>query len=375
MRKVWYKKLDGKWALAVLVLSSLLLTACRKEANEQNNGQAAPEFSVDILNKYTPIKNQGRGHLCWAYAMLSAIETEHLMKGDSVNLSVAFVLRSLMEDIYPKYILTAGKANISDRATAQTLINLIQTYGIRPFDSYRGLPSHSFPDESNVISSDVLLRKTILIAQKALNAKAGLNEFKPQFEQMLDESLGKPAEKVYMLGCEYSPQEFARSVCRPDEYVALTSFSHHPFFSSFPLEVPDNWEQNKFLNIPIDSLVSLLDSALINNHGVCWEGDISEPGFSFKKGIALLKKPIPTGSDIQLIRQQLFERRRTTDDHCMAVVGIAHDQEGRKFYIMKNSWGTDNPYGGLIYMEDNYLKLKTIALFLPKDVIKRNGNP
>ena len=143
------------------------------------------------------------------------------------------------------------------------------------------------------------------------------------------------------------------------EYMAMTSFTHHPFGESFVLEVPDNYSDEFFYNVPIDVMMKRIERSIRRGHPVCWEGDISENGFSFAHGIADLPNDRPC---TQQERQKAFETRRTTDDHCMTLIGIAHDQNGRRYYIAKNSWGTNNPYGGLMYVSENYIRLKTIAI-------------
>lgn len=336
-------------ALYMVVL--LILCSCGDGKEE-----VKADFEIEVINGMTPVKDQKRSNNCWAYAMLAAIETEHIMRGDSVNLSVAYVMRSLMYDSFRRYCLSGGKTRVTDRAMGQTLINLIGEYGAMPYDSYREVTS---PPGSRVI-----LNKTCMIARKAINTRAGLSRFRPMLDSMLDESIGYCPPHVFMLGMQYTPQEFARSVCAPGEYIALTSFTHHPFYTSFALEVPDNWEQNRFYNIPLDSLMRTVDTAVKGGRGVCWEGDISERGFSAAKGIADIKGGAAAIS--QEARQKSFEQLRTTDDHCMAIVGIARNKQGRKFYIMKNSWGTDNPYGGLIYMSEEYMRMKTIAVYVPR---------
>ena len=188
-----------------------------------------------------------------------------------------------------------------------------------------------------------------------------------QLGAMLDETMGPVPARVFMLGAEYTPQEFARSVCAPGEYVALTSFTHHPFYADFALEVADNSGREPFFNVPIDTLMTRLERAVRAGRGVCWEGDVTEPGFSFGRGVARLPEGEATG---QADRQAAFERFLTTDDHCMAVVGLARDARGELFFIMKNSWGTGNPYGGLVYMAESYLRLKTVAVVMPADVAR-----
>ena len=171
-----------------------------------------------------------------------------------------------------------------------------------------------------------------------------------------------------MLGARYTPMEFAHSVCRPEEYLSLTSFSHHPFGKPFILEVPDNQMRDYFLNVPVDTLMHTIVHALKQGHPVCWEGDISEPGFDFKRGVAVLQND--KADYDQLDRQRAFETFRTTDDHCMELCGLAHDRRGHRFFIAKNSWGPNNRFGGFMYLSYQYVKLKTIAVYLSKDTMQ-----
>lgn len=182
---------------------------------------------------------------------------------------------------------------------------------------------------------------------------------------MLDDVINPVPLHVWMLGAEYTPQQFARSVCRDDEYQALTSFTHMPFYEDVVLDVPDNRYGDKFYNVPIDTMMSRIESALRRGHSVCWEGDITEPGFSFERGVARLGDNRSMASQDE--RQRSFETFRTTDDHCMELIGIARDRKGDRYFICKNSWGTGNPYGGLMFMSEAYARLKTVAAVVPVD--------
>ena len=257
--------------------------------------QRPRHLTDDVVLGYTPVKNQDSSQLCWAYAMLAAIETEHIMRGDSVNLSVAFIERMMEHE---------AEAPSTGRGTCLTALRLLQKYGAVP---YQSMPSTEY----------------------------------------------LPPHHAYMLGCEYTLGEFARSVCAPGEYIGLTSTEDAPFGEMTLLDVPDNWDKGECLNLPMDSLLSITERAIRNGHGVAWEGDISEQGFKWEEGFAVTS----------------LWNGRTTDDHCMAIVGLAHDDEGGKYFIMKNSWGTNNPYGGLMYLSYGYFLKKTIAVFLNKDLI------
>lgn len=337
---------------------AVLAASCTEGKKRDDN--ARKTFRTEHVNRMTPVKDQGAGTACWAYAMLAAIETTHISMGDSVNLSPAWAVRALMEDVYKDCVLTRGEVRGSCRATGMTLLNIIRRHGIVPYDSY--------PDrDGKGATTTVMLNKARALAGKAVNARKGYEAYMPSLQRMLDETLGYKPKNVYMLGAQYTPVEFAHSVCRPGEYVALASVTHHPFGEMFDLEVADNWDHSLFLNVPIDTLTALIDREVRSGRGVCWEGDISEPGFSFADGVATLD--IPEGEDVQALRQMMIETYSTTDDHAMAVVGIARDERGVKYFIMKNSWGTDNPYGGLMYVSEDYVRLKTVTVLLHRDCV------
>ena len=272
----------GIWAAALAVV--LVLMGCLERPQEP--------VTIDVLLPFTPVKNQSGSSTCWAYAMLSTIETEHILRGDSVHLSVAFIERVVERD---------SLAPASKRAISLTTISMMQRYGIVPYDA------------------------------------------------MPDADMPLP-HKAFLYGCEYTLQEFARSVCAPGEYVAYCTDDRQPYGIEVELDIPDNWEHHHMRNLPPGSLQLLSERAIENHHPVCWEGDISEWGFKFNEGYTV------TG---------LFSGS-TTDDHSMAIVGLAHDAKGRKYFVMKNSWGNNNIHGGLMLMSFDYFLQKTILICMPR---------
>ncbi|MBQ9186194.1 MAG: hypothetical protein IJ144_00025 [Prevotella sp.] len=252
----------------MVAMAVLMLAACAERRPRHI-------FTDDMLLPMTPVKDQGRSELCWAYAMLATIETEHLLRGDSVNLSPVFIGRMLKT-----YQQTVTKEKLSQRAMGQTLLNMIGRYGVVPYDV--------LPDDA----ADAL----------------------------------KTPKSVFMLGARYTPGEFGRSVCAPGEYVGLTCFPDSPYYKMIDVPVPDNWEHNRLLNVPMDTLQSRIDSALLHRHPVCWE----------------------------------------SRGHAMAIVGMAHSEQGRPYYIMKNSWGSDRPYRGLVYVSYKKMWRDMIALYLTR---------
>ena len=225
-------------------------------------------FTHEVLNRMTPVKNQGESQTCWIYAMLATIETEHLSWGDSVNLSPYYIEKKMEQE---------PQAPESKRGMGKTLINLIQKYGIVGYDAMRKVET--------------------------------------------------PAPRwVFMLGATYTPQEFARSVCAPHEYIALTSNDEAPYNQEIEIDLPDNWMHDRFYNIPMDSLLAKTERAVRQHHGICWE----------------------------------------SERHAMAIVGIAHDDKGEKYFIMKNSWGTDRPHQGLEYLSFEDFREETLAIEMTK---------
>ena len=324
-----------------IFLTCFVLISC----GQQRSKISFPEekFTVDLRLPTTPVKDQGSSSLCWVYAMLATLETEHIMRGDSVNLSPDYVARMYLSEQASRRRLLPNKvvqkeAGITTRGMCTMALDLIQTYGLQHYDAYRHKPDMDY---------NVLCRKL---------------DYGNDTEKLLDKYIGPLPNQVFMLGALYTPLEFAHSVCTDDEYVALTSFTHHPYGQCFPLEVPDNYFHNTFLNVPLDTMMNRIVQSLRSGHPVCWEGDISEPGFLFGEGYAVLKNEKKKVTAER--RQASFEAHRTTDDHVMEIVGLAHDQHGRRFFLCKNSWGTDNRYHGFMFLSENYVRMKTIAVVL-----------
>lgn len=342
--------------LALLVFAGCGYRQQRAGIPETGGGEDYLPEHIHLIST-TPVKDQGNSELCWAYGMLATIESEHIMKGDSVNLSIAYIARMMLEEQALEYYFAQGKKNISLRGTAPMLIHYIDKYGAQPYDSYED-PKH--------VNYKVLCRKVQKLCDGAISKKAGISLLKEELNDLFDAEIGyMPAKAVHMLGAEYTPQEFAHSVCYPEEYVSLTSFSHHPYREYFALEIPDNRMHDAYLNLPLDELMLHIRKAVEKGHPVCWEGDISEPGFKEPRkncvDIQPMERPVTQAS-----RQKEFEQLRTTDDHVMEIIGTFMKGKQR-FYVCRNSWGKNWGNKGLIYLSEDYLRLKTIAVFMSED--------
>lgn len=323
----------------VLCLFPVLLAGCGRR--HETAYVPAEKFTVDLRLPVTPVKDQGTSPLCWVYAMLATIETEHIMQGDSVNLSPDYVARMYLSEQAERRRLLPGRMvrnepPVSLRGMSTMLIDLIQTYGLQHYDAY-----HREPDmDYNVLCREI--------------DRGG------DADRLLDENIGTLPRQVFWLGAGYTPMEFAHSVCTDDEYTALTSFTHHPYGQRFPLEVPDNRFHDTFLNVPLDTMMHRIVRSLREGHPVCWEGDASEPGFLSGQGFAVLQDE--SRKVTAMCRQKAFEAHQTTDDHCMEIIGLARDQHGRRFFLCKNSWGTGNRYRGFMFLSEPYVQMKTVAI-------------
>ena len=346
-------------AVMIWVICSVLFAACHGENSAKSHQEhAADSMAVmpvtECLVKTTPVKNLGASALCWVYAMLATIESEHLMQGDSVNLSPLFIGRMYLEEQAETYYLTQGKRPVTQRGMASTALHLLQRYGITHWDAFHG-----------DVNLNVLARKVEKTAHTCMARRTGVARLRDHVSTLLDEHMHTAPQYVFMLGAEYTTREFAHSVCREHEYVALTSFTHHPFYQEFELQLPDNYYHDTFMNLPLDTLIHHIEHALRSGHPVCWEGDTSEPCYSFAQGIGKMEcDNVPV---TQQMRQQMFERFQTTDDHCMEIIGIARTPRGKKYFICKNSWGTGNALRGLVYLSENYLRAKTIAVWMSRE--------
>lgn len=327
----------------------MLLCACEKRESTVSEPPA-----TECIVRITPVKDQGHSSFCWLYAMLATIESDRLALGDSVNLSADYLAYMQLAEQAEAFYTSGGAKKITMRGMAPHALTLIAEHGLTHYDAYHADANMSVTQRTleRVIATDI-------------NRRSGITKARHDITDILDKGIRPLPQHVYLLGAQYTPHEFARSVCLPDDYIALTSFIHKPFGERITLDVPDNYSGERFLNVPIDTLQTIIDTTLRSGRAVCWEGDISEPGFSFANGYARLKNE--KHKITQERRQRSFESFLTTDDHCMEIIGIAHDTDRRKYYICKNSYGTDNPFGGLMYMSENYLRMKTIAVVIKKN--------
>ncbi|MDY5638443.1 MAG: C1 family peptidase [Parabacteroides sp.] len=349
----------------------------------------------------TPVKNQASTGTCWCFATTSFMESELLRMGKGeYDLSERFIVRQkYMNQLNDNYI-RQGEGNIGQGSLSHTFMNAFRQVGIVPEEVYSGINYDS--DRHN---HGELVRYMGAIANEAVKMRKRSPEYNELIQSLFDIYLGKVPEKFSYKGKEYTPQSFAASLgLNMDDYVELTSFNHHPYYQKFEVEVHDNWEHYQQYNLPLDELIEVQDYALQHGFTVCWDGDVSEKGFSFKNGVAInpeVKKvedysttdrarfekmdekerldevykfehPYPEVNVTQEVRQAGFESYVTTDDHLMHLTGIVKDQNGTKYYITKNSWGTErNKFGGYLNMSESYVRAKMIYIMVHKDAIPK----
>jgi len=292
------------------------------------------------------------------------------------DLSEMFVVRNIYKDKARNYVMRQGKANFSQGSLSHDLLRMISKKGVVPESLYSGLLAGENVHNHNEMESVMKGFLDGVIKSKKLSKK-----WPEALDAILDIYLGEVPESFSYNGKKYDSMSLSNSLgLDVDQYVNLTSFTHHPFGEEFILEIPDNYSNGSFRNMPIAELISTIDNALAKGYTVAWDGDVSEKGFDAKKGIAVLpanaarkdifENPGAEQSVTQQSRQEAFESYSTTDDHLMHIVGTAKDAKGNEYYIIKNSWGQISPYKGYLYMSKAYAKMKTVAIVVHKDIIK-----
>jgi bleomycin hydrolase len=331
----------------------------------------------------TSVKNQSATNTCWCFSGLSFFESEMIRMGKKpVDLSVMYIVRHTYEKKAEMYARMHGKSELAGGGEYGDDLTGVSEVGLVPEVVYQGLnygtTLHNHGEMDGVLKGymDALIKNTKL----STAWMAGFNG-------ILDAYLGKvPATFTYE-GKSYTPATFMKETgINPDNYICLTSFSHHPFYAKFALEVPDNWAAGLFMNVPVEDMMQIIENSVQNGYSVAWASDMSDRGFSMKEGVAIV--PEKNWSDMtpeeaakafsgpkaekvitQELRQKEFDNYLTTDDHGMHIVGLATDQSGTAFYKVKNSWGIMGKYNGYIYVSKPYIALRTTNIMVNKKAI------
>lgn len=368
--------MSRKFELLNLVV--ILFFAIQLHAQVAVETEPKYEFSIDKKVESTEVKSQDRTGTCWSFATASFLESEMIRKGNGVHdLSEMFVVRNIYRDKAKNYVLRHGKANFSQGSLAHDLIRVAKKHGVVPETVFSGkLEGENIHNHSEM---EAVLKGMLdgVLKQKRLSTK-----WPVAFDCVVDTYLGEVPEEFAYNGKTFTPKSFAQEMdINPDDYVSITSYTHQPYYEPFVLEIPDNYSNGSFYNVPIAELESIVDNAIKKGFSVAWDGDVSEKGFSAKNGIAVLPKDakrkdlFTTPADelkvTQEMRQETFESYATTDDHLMHLTGVAKDQKGTKYYLIKNSWGEISDYKGYLHMSEAYFELKTVAVLVHKDAIPK----
>lgn len=400
----------------LVVLSAFL--AAGLAANAQKAKVDFPEykFTTVLENPVTSIKDQHRSGTCWAYSAISFVESEVIRINNITDpekypdFSEFFVVSHSYSDRADKYVMLDGNLTFGAGSQGEDVLDVIRLYGLVPQTEMTGMNYGSdLPAQSEL---DAVLRAYVEAVVKNPN-RVLTTAWKRGFQAILDEYLGEYPKTFVVDGVEYTPESYRDALnFNPDDYVTLTSYTHHPFYTYFPFEVADNWRWDQFYNVPIDEMMEILDYALENGYTISWGADVSEPGFT-RDGLAILvdvsasnnsgsdqerwvgksedkqaktkaKKAGKNNPIVELVptqetRQTGFMNKTITDDHGMQIYGIAKDQWGGKYYLVKNSWGETGKYKGVWYASEAFVKGQTLDIAihksaLPKEFVEKHPN-
>lgn len=344
--------------------------------------QSEYQFTEIIDLTPSPVANQGRTGTCWSFATVSFLEAEvYRINGKFVDLSEMYPVRKTYPVKAYNYVYRQGKAQFDEGGLGHDVINAVAQFGIVPQNEYVGMG----PSENGYDHSAMVKKLKNQVEEIVKNPKENLKpDWMNQFNSTLDEYMGKAPEKFTFEGKNYTPKSFAEDLkIHPEDYVTLTSFTHHPAYSKFILEIPDNFSDGSYYNLPLDEYIQVLDDALTKGFTVALDTDVSEKTFSSEAGMAIWPSEGKTEDYFKVLlpekwvtpeeRQAAFENYSTEDDHLMHITGLLKDQNGNKYYDVKNSWGTKNRgNGGHIYMSASYLRMKSIAYTVHKDALSND---
>lgn len=386
--------------LAFVALSNINAQE-KKESKEEQD--AVYNFEVVTDLEATSVKNQNRSGTCWSFSGLSFLESEALKKGKkALDLSEMFVVRNCYSDKATKYVRLHGALNFSAGGSFEDVIYTMRNYGIVPEQAYAGLeygePKHVHGEMDNLLKGYV--DGVIENKNKKLSPAwhKGLNG-------ILDAYLGEYPETFTYEGKEYTPKSFTKEITGldVDDYIILTSFMHHPYNSQFVFEVPDNWVWGQVYNVTLDDLKEIMHETLNQGHTFGWASDVSEKGFSFRNGVAIVPEgdieemagserqkwetmskserekmmynfrgPVKEKTITPEMRQEQFDNYLSTDDHGMHITGMVKDQNGSIYYKVKNSWDTNNKYDGYFYASESFVLLKTMNIMMNKNSLPKH---
>ena len=365
------------------------------------SAQQAPDYEFTVIkeNPITSVKNQNRSGTCWCYSALSFVESEILRtKGKDVDLSEMFVVGKSYRDRAVKYVRLDGHLNFAAGSSFGDVLHVINDYGIVPQSAMHGMNYGSALPEQNEL--DAALKGYVNGIASNPNRKL-TTAWLRGFDGIVEAYFGEYPTTFKYEGKEYTPESFRDYLgINMDDYVNITSFTHHPFYEPFVIEVPDNWRWDTAYNLPMDEMMEVMYNAIDKGYTVAWGSDVSEKGFT-RNGLAVMpveKKKAAAGSDqerwvgkstedtkeevkaelpeemviTQEMRQEGYDRKTTTDDHGMHIYGLAKDQNGNSYFMVKNSWGEAGKYKGVWYASDAFVRYKTLNIVVHKDALPKH---
>lgn len=393
-----------KKIIALALLAVVATGANAKGKKQPKVDPNKPVFTIVKENPITSVKDQNRSGTCWAYSTLSYFESEILKNtGKTYDLCESFVANKDYMDRAIQVVRYHGDMQFAQGGSAYDVYYVLKNYGICPEDAMP-FPGSLYGDSLNNFNEFFSLLEPYVEGIATNKASKISNQWKVGFQGILDAYLGKCPENFTYEGKNYTPKSFASSLgLNMDDYVTITSYTHHPFYSQFVVEVQDNWRNPASYNLPMDEMMQIIDNAVMNGYTVAWGGDVSEPGFT-RDGLAYMidakKMQSLQGSDMarwlglsaakrrnlidslgcnvpevqptQEMRQERFDNWELTDDHGMLIYGIAKDQNGKEYYMVKNSWGEAGKYKGTWYMTKTFIAANTMDYMVNKNAIPAN---
>lgn len=381
----------------------LLLTAIAfGQEKTKNAPNSSYEFTKIAHLDATPVQSQGYTGTCWSFSALSFFESELIRKGtkNPAPLSEMYVARKAYEAKADKFIRMDGKSNFAEGGAFHDIPFVFKNYGIVPAQVYQGYnPGTETYDHSEMYSVLNGAMEGLLRYTKELEGKGLSVAWKSALSGVLDAYLGKDIQEFEFNGKKYTPKTYAQSLnLNMNEYVSITSFTNHDPYSVCQLAIPDNWGNGSSYNVNLADLMTIAEYALKNGYTIAWGADVSEKGFSFREGIAIVPKdpstiqvngrdnknysdagaakssnaflsPVEEIKVTPELRQLGYDNKTTTDDHGMHITGLYKDQNGTRYFLVKNSWGTSNYPQGYLYVSEHYFNLKTINIYLHKNGI------
>ncbi|MBR3773018.1 MAG: aminopeptidase [Alistipes sp.] len=396
--------------MLTLLVALCATMAAWAQAPEAKAAEGYQFTDVKVIET-TPVKNQNRSGTCWCYSTMTFLEAEILRAGgEAVHLSEMFAVRHAYMKKAEMYVRMHGHLNFAEGGAAHDVTEVIKEYGIVPNEVYTGMNYGTELADFHEITPVMTAYLDAVIKAGDTSRRPLTTAWKRGFNAILDEYFGELPESFVWKGKEYTPKSFAESLpIDMDDYIDLSSFTHHPFYEQFVLEVPDNWMWGQVYNLPMEEMMRVVDHALENGYTLAWGTDVSEKGFSRTKAIGVIpetdpksmsgteaerwgsltakereaalysfEKPTKEREITQEMRQEAFDNYETTDDHGMVIVGTAKDQNGTIYYKVQNSWDTVKPYDGFWYFSKPFVAYKTTDLMvnkkaLPKDIAKKLG--